>query len=103
MGFCGLAAGIDLAEYGRQELEIYLAHGSLQGRRWFYGPMRWLQTPDPAIPGWKLVGFAYGPEPRDWKFTWDLDAWEYAGDFWELVENPPLHIPGGWVDDDDDD
>ncbi|KAK2016496.1 hypothetical protein LZ32DRAFT_80181 [Colletotrichum eremochloae] len=90
------AAGIDLAEYGRQELEIYLAHDSLQSRRWFH---EYSSDPGLITSGWKLVGFTYGPEPRDWKFTWDLDAWEYSGDFWELVENPPLHIPGGWVDD----
>ncbi|KAK1984466.1 hypothetical protein LZ30DRAFT_586093 [Colletotrichum cereale] len=86
------ASGIDLVEYGRQELEIYLTHGSLQGRRWFGNNHH-------ATPGWKLASFTYGPEPRDWKFTWDLDAWEYAGDFWEQVENPPLNIPGAWVDD----
>ncbi|KAK1962144.1 hypothetical protein LY78DRAFT_266548 [Colletotrichum sublineola] len=91
------AAGIDLAEYGRQELEIYLAHDSLQDRRWFYGYTIYFSKP--ITSGWKLVEFTYGSEPRDWKFTWDLDAWEYSGDFWELVENPPLHIPGGWVDD----
>ncbi|KAK2037782.1 hypothetical protein LZ31DRAFT_560155, partial [Colletotrichum somersetense] len=95
------AAGVDLAEYGRQELEVYLAHGSLRGRRWFHRELPFKDTMSPiSAPdsGWRLVGFAYGPEPRDWKFTWDLDAWEYAGDFWERVENPPLHIPGGWVD-----
>ncbi|KAK1584994.1 uncharacterized protein LY79DRAFT_281813 [Colletotrichum navitas] len=92
------AAGVDLAEYGRQELEIYLTHGSLQSPRWLHENMS-RDIGQLGASGWKLVGFTYGPEPEDWKFTWDLDAWEYAGDFWEQVENPPLRIPGGWVDD----
>ncbi len=56
-----------------------------------------------ARSGWK--GFTVGPRPEDWHliWEWDPDVEGLARDFWESVENPPLAIPGSWVDDDDDD
>ncbi|KAJ4148267.1 hypothetical protein LMH87_002746 [Akanthomyces muscarius] len=45
-----------------------------------------------------LAAFSYGPEPKDWKFTWELQWEEMVGQFWELIDNPPLKLPGAWVD-----
>ncbi len=55
-----------------------------------------------ARSGWK--GFTVGPRPEDWHliWEWDPDVEELVGDFWEWIENPPLAMPGSWVDDDDD-
>lgn len=51
----------------------------------------------------RLIGFKYGPKPEDWKVYFDERTDRFAGEFWELVENSLLQIPGSWVDDDDDD
>ncbi|RYP07837.1 hypothetical protein DL765_008990 [Monosporascus sp. GIB2] len=40
--------------------------------------------------------YKYGPEPEDWDVYWSEPTDEFAGDFWELVENPPLQVPGAW-------
>lgn len=47
----------------------------------------------------RLASFKYGPRPEDWHLIWGVDSDEFAGEFWDLIENPPLRIPGGWVDD----
>ncbi|KAL2880151.1 hypothetical protein SGCOL_004536 [Colletotrichum sp. CLE4] len=92
-------SGIDLEEYGRREMEIFKRDALLQDRR-----SRVRSTRDDgyyeSYPGMRLTSFTYGPEPEDWKLVWSPEAEEYAGEFWDLIENPPLRIPGGWVDDD---
>ncbi|KAK0376692.1 hypothetical protein CLIM01_05960 [Colletotrichum limetticola] len=88
-------SGHDLKEYGRREMEYFKREAWLQEKRlitWFEG-----MGYEPSV---RLVSFTYGPEPGDWNLVWSLEAEEYAGEFWDLIENPPLHIPGGWVDDD---
>lgn len=51
---------------------------------------------------WRLENFIYGTKPRGWQFSWDLGIEVLHGQFWVLVENPPLHIVGAWVDDSDE-
>ncbi|KAK1528305.1 hypothetical protein CPAR01_12863 [Colletotrichum paranaense] len=90
-------SGHDLEEYGRREMEYLKREVRLQEERLstrFEGMIK---------PSVRLVSFTYGPEPGDWNLVWSLEAEEYAGEFWDLVENPPLHLPGGWVDDDSSD
>lgn len=48
---------------------------------------------------WRLENFIYGPKPGDWQLSWDLGIEVLHGEFWDMVENPPLHIVGAWVDD----
>ncbi|KAF4813452.1 hypothetical protein CGCSCA5_v008440 [Colletotrichum siamense] len=92
------SAGVDLMEYGRHELATYLDSSC---------PLRHRRG-SRLMPGFfmhdfhnmKLASFEYGPHPEDWYLVWDTDAYEFAGEFWDLIENPPLRIPGGWLDDD---
>lgn len=49
-----------------------------------------------------LIGFKYGPEPEDWDIYWDEPTDMFAGEFWELIENPPPQIPGAWEEAFDD-
>ncbi|KAK3396273.1 hypothetical protein B0T20DRAFT_417304 [Sordaria brevicollis] len=45
-----------------------------------------------------LTGFTHGPRPEDWEIFWDPSVEDYVEDFWRMIENPPLAIPGSWVD-----
>lgn len=78
------ASGVDLNEYGRVEQNIFMQNDWRSER--------------PAVQ-LRLSAFSYGPEPRDWKFTWEIDYGEIVAEFWEQVENPRLNMVGAWVDD----
>lgn len=105
-------AGTDLAKYAQRELELFKANTCLRAFRW-----DWLDfgiRDDPEKTGFNmefmsdvtrapqygpvLHSFTFGPNPGDWSLKWESDAEEFAGEFWEQVENPPLHIPGTWVE-----
>ncbi|KAI1655374.1 hypothetical protein F4813DRAFT_180636 [Daldinia decipiens] len=81
-------AGIDLETYGRREREILVEMNYII-----------------LIPylEWRLIDFKFGPSPEDWEFYFGEPIHEYVGEFWKLVEDPPLHIPGALVDDDNHD
>lgn len=89
-------SGLDLVEYGRHELKLYTFDNWNHIWRWSV-----LAFGDEASypSGPQLVSFTYGPRPEQWNFEWDLAVEEYVGDFWEMMENPPLHVPGEWTDD----
>lgn len=79
---------VDLASYGQREHEIIFGgarhrHAIRAGRG---GSCMW-------------TGFSWGPEPEDWTIHLDPVVERYARDFWQLVDDPLLHIPGAWVDD----
>ncbi|KAK2599132.1 hypothetical protein QQS21_005393 [Conoideocrella luteorostrata] len=87
-------AGINLVEYGRKELSLLMSTESARSVRYAFTDYnsRW------STIGPYLVSMKYGPNPEDWEYIWDYMVEEFAGDFWEMVDNPPLAIPGGWVD-----
>lgn len=95
-------AGINLMSYGRREAALFAKSPEVKGIRW---KAMYEDTSEECVrvapyssPGPKIRSIRYGPEVSDWSLEWDLDAEEFAGEFWELVENPPLRIPGAWVD-----
>lgn len=94
------AAGTNLCEYGKVEAKIFQETRSIRSLK--YGFSYWdcgTSEHSESSSYCTLVAFTYGPEPKDWKFTWDLQCYELAGEFWELIENPPLHMVGGWDND----
>ncbi|KAH8590159.1 hypothetical protein B0O99DRAFT_691812 [Bisporella sp. PMI_857] len=100
------ACGVDLQKYGHAEKEKFTANG-LFGNRWFGNR---LSIESQRDPNWvmacsnvkvKLIDFDVGLRPEDWVFHWDMDAERYAHQFWGLIENPQIQIPGSWVDDDE--
>lgn len=57
----------------------------------------------------ELLGFSYGPEPRDWQFWFSERPDKFAGQFTAMVEgsgqqrhpvmqDPPLSVPGSWIE-----
>ncbi|KPM35107.1 hypothetical protein AK830_g11469 [Neonectria ditissima] len=100
--------GVDLDEYGKAEKNV-LDDISPYERRLdpHSGSQSWrtLVLKD-SIEYYKMLDlrvqtFTYGTTPKDWTFVWDYPTVEFAAEFWELIENPPLQIPGSWVDDTD--
>ncbi|KAI2469516.1 hypothetical protein F4781DRAFT_213381 [Annulohypoxylon bovei var. microspora] len=89
-------AGVDLDAYGYREHEIFVGHDNHRFEVHYYrSPGDSEELPFSAFD---LVGFRFGPDLEDWEFYWNEPTDEFAGDFWDLIENPPLHIPGSWVD-----
>lgn len=97
-------SGMNLQQYGEKEKEL----GTFEFSKYYYLNYR--------TGG--VVGIAFGPHPSDWRFWWAEPTDEYAGDFWELIEEDGLWepesdlseeeeleqaIPGAWEDDDEED
>ncbi|KKY27511.1 putative ankyrin repeat domain containing protein [Phaeomoniella chlamydospora] len=87
------AAGADLVKYGSLEHDLLL-----QECEAFQLTLYLKEFPrDFRV---RIINFTYGPSPDDWNFwiSWPLDEW--AGEFWNWVENPELFdIPGSWIED----
>ena len=89
-------AGANLTEYGELEHDILIKSTAP------YEAMNWTWSAEPKV--WRtrcrIISFAYGPDTKDWSISlsWPFDEW--AGQFWNSVENPELLMPGSWVDDD---
>jgi hypothetical protein len=89
--------GVDLCEYGDRENKL-LQGNQQQIKRDFIWRLK-LRYSGRYIDGtWRLLGFKVGPEPEDWDIWWDEPTDKFAGDFWTLVDDPPLFIPGEWVE-----
>ncbi|OAQ66837.1 ankyrin repeats (many copies) domain-containing protein [Pochonia chlamydosporia 170] len=93
-------SGIDLQEYGRDEVAAFQSHKrvfSNKGRTFFMHSLYYWQP--------YLVSISYGPTPEDWTFLWDDLVEEFAGEFWQMIEDGYYKIedgcskiPGAWVD-----
>ncbi|KAF4920777.1 hypothetical protein CGCVW01_v006573 [Colletotrichum viniferum] len=86
------ANGVNLLEYGYKEScsAFYHREGRIPRRD---------QEAGHRYTYFRVVGITYGALPEQWKVWWSVYGLEYAGDFWRMVENPVVSIPGGWKDD----
>ncbi|KAK4508290.1 hypothetical protein PRZ48_002028 [Zasmidium cellare] len=50
----------------------------------------------------KILGFAYGPEPKDWHLLFEAKNDHHIGQFWRMVEEPERQVPGAWIEEDSD-
>ncbi|KAK4145268.1 uncharacterized protein C8A04DRAFT_10801 [Dichotomopilus funicola] len=94
------AGGMDLEAYGESEKAHYDRRGVLSSPQ---KPREVLLSPEERIfyaPQRSLNGFTFGPKAEDWNLIWEWhpDPERLAGEFWTLIEDPPLAIPGSWVD-----
>ena len=88
-------AGADLVEYGQLEHAILMENTDpYEARNW-----TWSAQPKVWRARCRIIRFTYGPDISDWSIwlSWPIEEW--AGEFWNLIENPILHLPGSWVDD----
>lgn len=105
-------AGVDLTEYGRTEKAIITSLSTseksfitLCGSLVHY-PSLWFRTKHwdyYQIGQIKLESFTYGPKPTDWSYVWDYPTENFSGEFWEMIDNMSLKVPGSWVEDSDSD
>lgn len=73
------ACGADLMAYGASETATRCTYRNWTGRP-------------------KILGFTYGPQPADWHFLFPVKREHYIGQFWRMVEEPQLDIPGAWIE-----
>lgn len=94
-----IAVGIDIEEYGREEYDILRNTDSMSS---LFVEAGKYALPDVDCPfrGYEihLYGFTYGPSVEDWTILYSEPTDEFAGEFWDLVEERPLDMPGAWFD-----
>lgn len=93
--------GIDLCEYGRQELQRLKDEDigwefRISRDVWYQRPF--LQTRNGEFEV-RLISLEYGSQPGDWKLWWSEPTDGLVGDFWREIEPEPLRIPGSWDED----
>lgn len=93
--------GVDIDVYGKGEYDILqdttlgsYIHLEAQKHTW--------DSRDAKFPlkGCELClyGFTYGPNVEDWTILCNEQTDQFAGEFWDLVEERPLEMPGAWFD-----
>ena len=81
------ASGVSLLEYGHTEV-----------------PMFCCTWGDDEDFGYYNVTLVCGASVSDWRVVrskrfWTLESPEhFTGEFWSLIESPPLSVPGMWID-----
>ncbi|KAL3292853.1 hypothetical protein RB213_011889 [Colletotrichum asianum] len=48
---------------------------------------------------YSILGITYGSLPQQWSLWITNENYDYAGEFWAMVENQNIKVPGSWVDD----
>ncbi|KAI1803617.1 hypothetical protein F4811DRAFT_553696 [Daldinia bambusicola] len=86
-------AGVDLEAYGQREYGFLIGSCNLRHITIFW---------DDMCVKVHFVHFKFGPKPEDWQFYFNEPTDEFAGDFWNLVKDPPLNIPGAWVEEEEE-
>ncbi|KGO60495.1 hypothetical protein PEX2_086770 [Penicillium expansum] len=80
---------VDLNEYGRTEESIWKS-GTIQREFGSWnGHLKEIQS-------LRVIGFAYGPSPEDWRLWLSEPSDSYVGDFWRMVARPVEVMPGAW-------
>jgi hypothetical protein len=101
--------GVNLCAYGKAENAL-LCREDLQVARSIY-VNEWV----PEVPEYPeglggtcshshefyLLGYKYGSKVEDWDVWWNEPTDSFAGEFWDMIENPPTNMPGRWVEDEE--
>lgn len=82
------AWGVDLMEYAAKERSINGHTADLE---------TWILMYHPNDAMIHMIDFEYGPRFQDWRVWVSNPRDEWAGEFWEMIEDPERSIPGAWV------
>lgn len=91
------SSGMDLLKYGRNEKQIYQQRGVVFKQR--YCLVHHRKRHNIRL---SLIGVTCGPRPEHWRVWWAFEYEDFAGDFWRTIEEPPILVPGSWVEDSGD-
>ena len=105
-------AGVDLTAYGEREVEVLRQdHSDLKGSFDANAIRRSRQVPRPLLREYRrprngdyywipirIIGMEYGSQLCDWKLLWAPEYETFGSDFWKLVDEIELDIPGSWVE-----
>lgn len=94
-------AGIDLADYGRNEREIFIwqKRSDPEGLDFILRGVSQQGRDGNALP-LHLADFDYGIFVEHWVFHWQVDFLKLAGEFWKGIETSSSSsdpLPGAWV------
>lgn len=92
--------GLDLLEYGRQEVQRLRDQENgwtfeISRDVWREAPSLYQGKPNGAFEV-RLISFEYGRQLGDWKLWWSEPTDGLVGDFWKEMEPEQFHIPGSW-------
>ncbi|KAI1461783.1 hypothetical protein F4805DRAFT_413339 [Annulohypoxylon moriforme] len=98
--------GIDLIKYGREELRILRASDPKSRTIMMYHYTHTYHITEMGLVlyadlwegHYTLISFRFGPNVDDWNIFWSEPTDEFAGEFWDMVENPIPRIPGSWYE-----
>ncbi|KAK7996590.1 Transcriptional regulatory protein Pro-1 [Apiospora arundinis] len=92
-------ADVDIEEYGSVEQDI-LRSIKAESRTSFKIRTDALYDIPSGLRGYEicLYDFTYGPNVEDWTILCNEPTDEFVGEFWDLVEDRPLDMPGAWFD-----
>lgn len=80
-----LNSGVDLQVYGKRESLTWANLETCDSWNYDRGHVR-------------LLGFEFGPSPKDWKIWQNEPTDQFAGDFWQMTERRVEVMPGTWIE-----
>ncbi|KAG7044994.1 Ankyrin repeat-containing protein [Colletotrichum scovillei] len=88
------SSDVVLLDYGRQEGYMYKQGLTAVFQRW--APWDWEST---GTTRFSLIGITYGSYPKHWMLWWTYEYEDYAGEFWNMIQDKASRVPGAWVED----
>ncbi len=89
--------GVDLMKYGRRERKALRKNRAFTEITLHQLIIKGVDLSQTGLNDLKLKDIKYGRIPKDWSLVWELDAEEFAREFWDMAEEPRFPMPGEWV------
>ncbi|KAF3801396.1 hypothetical protein GCG54_00005552 [Colletotrichum gloeosporioides] len=89
------SAGKDLLKYGTGEKELHAQGNTFMFQRFAGGT----HSRKRSMMRFSILGITYGPLPQHWRLWITNENYDYAGEFWSMIESQNIRVPGSWVED----